>query len=465
MPADERQAAAAYAYAWWMTGDEDAASTALGAALATAEPAQADDAARRTALMSGVREALGDLRTMPPSSELALLHDGFDVPLEAAGRLAGVDPQATALALATGRLEALLETVRGDFRHTEHLGGLAVGDPEALAHAADCHSCRKALTLIERGRVELREVSPVSAPPGMIARMIAAAAPPAATDAQTTDASAADAAEPVRETPTPSLEELEEMLRHEAPTEGRSEAPAAVVAPPPASAPPKAPVAPAPPEAPEAPPEVEPDRHEPAPQEAPPAAPPGRVPTTPARRRAATVLAGAGIVTMIILGSAMLASREPDPAADVAVSEEPVVTGSDAPEPTQPTTRPDPERTADSFGPPVEDRKGFAVVAAGLLLSDSDELAPSGTTIGPQDQLRVAVDYTGASKGVELNAVWRVGDRVFERLQTVVSSRASRHVWGLPVPAEGWPPGRHRIVVTTEEGLAASIDFTIRESD
>lgn len=441
MRADERQAAAAYAYAWWMTGDEDAASTALGAALANPEPGEADESERLAMLMTGVRDALGALRTMPPSSELALLHDGFGVPLDAAARLSGVDADAAGLALATGRLEALLETVRDDFRHTEHLGGLALGDPQALAHAEGCHSCRKALTLIERGRIELREVSPVSAPPGMVARMVAAAAPP---DAAQTTVAAGDSTE----TPTPSVEELEEMLRVEAPAD------VAVAAPPGDAT-----------EAPQAPPEVEPPRVEPDEREHTlPATTPIPVPITPGGRRAAAVLAGAGVLTMVALGGVLLASREPATRPAVETSDEPVVRGTDASELAEPTARPDPERT-EPFGPPSQGREGFAVVGAGLLLSGETELAPSGAIIGPQDQLRVAVDYENATNGVELNAVWRVGDRVLERLHTVVSSRASRHVWGLPVPAGGWPVGRHRIVITSKEGLAASIDFTIREPD
>ena len=447
MRADERQAAAAYAYAWWMTGDEDAASTTLNAALATPDPDESDDSARLAVLMTGVREALGDVRTMPLSSELALLHDGFGVPLEAAARLAGVPADGAGLALAHGRLEALLETVRDDFRHTEHLGGLAVGDPAAVAHAADCHSCGKALTLIERGRVELRAVAPVSAPPGMLARMVGDAAPAAATPA------------PEQDVDAPSVEELEAMLRVQAPDDVDVAAPPAEAraAAPPVDTPAPATDAPDVLLVPDAPDEA------PVPDQTP---PPEQAPLTSGRKRVLAVLAGGGILTFAALVGVMLnMDNDGDVALNNEASEDPAVTRTEPTDPPEPTTRPEPEPTTDPFGPPTKNRKGFAVVAAGLLLSGEEELAPSGTTIGPQDPLRVAVDYANGAKGAELNAVWRAGGRVIERLHTMGASRASRHVWGLPVPPEGWPLGRHRIVVTTEEGLAGAIDFTVRESD
>src|SRR5688500_11582651 len=110
MRADERQAAVAYAYAWWMTGDDEFAATALRQALASPDPAEQGEHAQLVALMRGVRAALGDVRAMPPASELALLHDGFGVPLAPAAELALVPADEAGMHLASGRLEALLET-------------------------------------------------------------------------------------------------------------------------------------------------------------------------------------------------------------------------------------------------------------------------------------------------------------------------------------------------------------------
>lgn len=431
MRADERQAARAYAYAWWMTGDEDAAGTALGAGLATPEPDEPDerdDSARLVVLMQGVRAHLGDLRTMPPSSELALLHDGFDLPLAAAAELAGVAADEADFALAHGRLVALLETVREDFEHADRLGGLAVGNPEDVAHASQCRSCGRALVLIERGRTELREVSPVSAPPGMIAGMVADAAP-------------AEPAAPGEPGDVISVEDLEDMLRQEAPSETPAEAPVDE-APPVAAAPVEAPPV-----------EPRPTRPRPAP-ERPYRRPRERVPMSSARKTVAALLAGAGVLVTGVLLMVVLSSN---PSSDPPVANDPA--DEPAPQPSA-SADPSPSPGRSPFDPPARGG-GFEVTATGLLLPGGDELAPAGASLSPDDPIRIAVDYVNGSKGEELNAVWRVDDNVYERLRTVVSGRASRHVWGLPVPSDGWPTGRHRISVTTSEGLAGTIDFTI----
>lgn len=454
MRADERQAAVAYAYAWWMIGDDDAAAAVLREAISSPDPHEDSDEARLAALMTAVRTALGDNRPMPEASELALLHDGFDVPIRTAAQLARVPADRAPAQLAHGRLEALLETVREDFRHPERLGGLAIGADDDVEHTAECRSCSRALALIERGRVELREVSPVSAPPGLIASLVAEFSPAVEAPAEAPPA--------VVEPEVPA--DIEAEVEAEAPAEIEAEAPAGADAPVLVGAPAGVDLRPAGDEvavpglepAPVV--EAEPLEEAPRPVEQEPALAPEAEP--PARPRTAGVLAVAGVVTLSVLVVLFVASAGDDEQPAIDQTEE------------QPSAGGEPEGPGDGeaeseppFGPDGQEREGFAVVDAGLLLSGEDEMTPSGTRIGRQETLRIAVDYENGSKGVQLDALWRVDEEVYQRLQAVVSAKASRHVWGVPVPEDGWPVGNHRIVITANDSVAGAIDFTVRGSN
>src|SRR5688500_11744272 len=127
MQVDERQAAVAYTYAWWMSGEEDTAAAAVRSALRADTPADASPGQTQIALVRAVRDALGDTPWMFPACQVALLHDGRGLPLDEAADIAGVTPDDTTIALAQGRLEALLESVRDPFEHPQRLGGLATG--------------------------------------------------------------------------------------------------------------------------------------------------------------------------------------------------------------------------------------------------------------------------------------------------------------------------------------------------
>ena len=458
MRADERQASAAYTYAWWLTGDDDAAVAAIRAAFTRLEAADERGERPLTVLMQGVRAHLGDVRPMCAASELALLHDGLDVELGPAAELAGIPADDITVQLAHGRLEGLLETVREEFDHPERLGGLAVGNPPDIAHARQCPSCARARTLIERGRTELREVVAVSAPPGLLTSLVGGAPAPAA---------------PAR----PAV--VDRPTKPEAPDKAAaapSKAPSAEA--PPAEAPPaEAPPAEAEPDA-AAPPaeaEPEPDAAAPAAEElGPPSGeeliqrpallrpepPARRVPTTPARQRTAGILAGVGLLTLFALVTALFAMGD-NRTAPPPQEEQPAV-GDPAPErtPDGPGGRGD-ETEEPGFGPAGEDGGEFTIADAGLLRSGDDTLAPQGVEVDPTEPLRLAVDYRNAVEGVSVNAVWRVDGDPFLRLQAVLAASSSRHVWGLPVPPDGWPPGDHRVLITTEDGLAAAIDFTV----
>jgi hypothetical protein len=184
-----------------------------------------------------------------------------------------------------------------------------------------------------------------------------------------------------------------------------------------------------------------------------------QVPTTPGRRRTAGVLAGLGLLVLFALVTALFAMgdqrRAPQPQAEQpAVGEEPT-TGPDEGDPT--------ETEAPGFGPVGENGGGFTVTDAGLLRSGEEELAPQDVEVAADEPLRIAVDYRNAVEGVTVNAVWRVEGEPFLRMRAVLAGSTSRHVWGLPVPPDGWPAGTHRVLITTEEGLAAAVDFRVSD--
>lgn len=473
MRADERQTAAAYTYAWWLTGEDDVAVAAIRAAFDRLGSADERGERPLTVLMQGVREHLGDVRPMCPASELALLHDGLDVELGPAAELAAIPASDVTSQLAHGRLEGLLETVREDFDHPERLGGLAVGNPPDIAHARQCPSCARARTLVERGRNELREVVAVSAPAGLLAGLIAGAPQPEAPPAPVTEEPAA----PVTEEPAAPV--TDDPAAVAAPETGA----AADVAPPdveaPAEADTEAPTAEAPDteapaagaetdvadveveepaEADELPPTGEEFMQRPALLRPEPAK--RQVPTTPARKRTAGVLAGVGLLVLFALVTALFAMgsqrRTPAPQA-----EQPAMGDQDDQSTPQTDPGDDAETEPPSFGPDGGNNGGFSVAGAGLLRSGGDEFAAPGAEVDPNEPLRLAVDYRNAVEGVPVSAVWRVDGEPFLRLRAVLAGTSSRHVWGLPVPPEGWPPGAHRVLITTEDGLAAAIHFRV----
>ena len=471
MRADERQAAVAYTYAWWLTGDDDAAAAAVRAALRADDPAS-DGAEVVVALAGGVRRHLGEQRAMCPSSEMTLLHDGLGIDLPAAAALAGVSREDTPVGLAHGRLEALLETVHETFEHPERLGGLAVGDPPDMAHARQCPSCARARTLIERGRTELREVVSVSAPAGLLRDLVAeapavAAAPEAAPVEDAAPQAPQVEAAPVEAAPVEAAPVEAAPEAGPAEDEVAAEEVVADAAPGPADASGDTDVldeivpvevvdlgAPVDVDAPAVAVEIdEPDSE----LLAPPRPAQRRVAASPAQKRTAGALAAAGILTVSLL-VAVFVSADNQPETDVPTAQ----SGPPTTRP-EPTTQPSPRSEQPQQGPPGRAPRAFRVRSTGLLLAGEEEPTGTGAQIAPDELIRVAVDYEGATEGVELQAVWRVDEEVFDRLRAVVSSRASRHVWGVTPPPEGWPTGAHRIVLTAEDGVAGAIDFRVTD--
>lgn len=160
----DEDAAVAYTYAWWLTGDGPAALAAVRRAAATPAVSEAAAGRRLEVLLREVRAVAAPTPTMCPASEVALLHDVHGLALEQAAELVAVDAADARTELAHGRLEALVETVIDPFAHPERLGGLAVANPADVAHARQCDSCGQAREMLERGRAELRVLTAPPAP-------------------------------------------------------------------------------------------------------------------------------------------------------------------------------------------------------------------------------------------------------------------------------------------------------------
>ena len=157
--------AAAFAYAWWLTGDEARAEQAVRTVFAGSPSRSGEASADTPGLLRAVRAAAISSPTMCPASELTLLHDVHGLALGEAADLVTLDARDARTELAHGRLEALPETVEGDVAHPERLGGLAVGNPADVAHARQCTECGEVMSLLERGREELTELAQNAPPP------------------------------------------------------------------------------------------------------------------------------------------------------------------------------------------------------------------------------------------------------------------------------------------------------------
>lgn len=156
-----------FEYAWWLTGDPEAAAEAVRCAGEDPRVRNARGPVGVETLLSSVRAAAVRSATMCPASEVALLHDRLGVALDAAASLVGVDDREALTELAHGRLEALPDTPGFPLRHPERLGGLAVANPDDVAHARQCENCGAVRQLLARGRQEIRLLPVCPAPPGL----------------------------------------------------------------------------------------------------------------------------------------------------------------------------------------------------------------------------------------------------------------------------------------------------------
>jgi hypothetical protein len=414
MPASASDADLAFTYAWWLTGDPGAAESAVREAAAqVGDDGPADG--RRIALLEAVRAGAIRERTMCPASELAILHDAQGLDLPDAARLARIDPADARVELAHGRLEALLETVREPFAHPERLGGLAVGNPPDVAHSRQCDSCADVLRLLATGRDALRDIPPPPTPTELIA-LIGGEAPPSV-----------EPVEPLASEPV--------------------QPPHAEVAEPPTAEPPTAePAESAEPPAGEADadttqkvisfvddaleePYVEPE--------------PLPVPDEPARRR--LLLPAVIVLALALLAITLFANLRPGGGSDEVTDV--TIPSADAP-----------QEAPDAGAPAPE---GFAIDGVGMIRRGQFVPAGPGIVLTTTDRVRIAVRYSGATDGVVVAGRWNVEGKPFRELRVALSSRRSMHVFTAALPAGGWPPGLHHVVLTVGDTVVATVDFRV----
>lgn len=408
----------AYMYAWWLTGDEQAAGAAARAAVGSAAVLAAEGAARLPALLAAVRYTTGPTPTMCPASEVALLHDAHGLALDEVAGLAAVDRADVRTELAHGRLEALTETVIDPFVHPERLGGLAVGNPADVAHARQCNSCGQARDLLERGRTELRELAVVPVPEDFASRAPAArSTPPAPAGSPASAGSPRTRPSRARVAAVGALLAVAAvaivlMLLGRGDTAGDSSAggdPTAVgtVGPPgfPAHA--------------------------------------GEPETAPSPTPDATASPEPGAAG---LGAAGLGPAGPGAAGSGAA-------GSGA-------AGPGPAALPDAAAVPAPDPDVFAVESAGLV-GPGAEPQQSGADLAPGEPLRLAVRYRGAPQGIALTGRWTVDGAPFRELAVDLTVPATTHIFGAPTPPEGWPRGTHEVFLSAQGSVVAVVVFTV----
>lgn len=453
MTTDQREVAVAYTYAWWLSGDDDAAADAVRRASADPAVTGADDDERFTTLLRAVRALAAPAPTMCPASELALLHDPLGLNLELAAELCGVAPRDATVELAHGRMEALLETVREEFDHPERLGGLAVGNPADVAHARQCDSCGRVRMLLARGRDELEKLGTMRPPTALVD---AAAAAPSTPPAPPDEASAPPDDEPAPHDDVPLVDEMPATQDDDADS-GRGGG----VAPPPPDV-----VDPAddraddrgateveehaPDGVPE--PEVDEDEDEDEGEGEEPARRGSLLPLVVG----GLILAMAVVVLMLVFARTQVddgALPEPGGSPPTQQETEPGVVTATAEQPT-------PANGETQAQPPAEG--GFVVSGAGLLIGTASTPAQSGATIGATEPVVLAVDYRGGAEGVVLAGEWTVDGEPFRTFPAVtVGGADNRHIYDSVVPADGWPTGVHRVVLTGDAEIVGAVDWVV----
>ena len=498
-----RATAIAFTYAWWLTGDEDAAAAAVRAASSGLEGLEADDGFME-ALLREVRRHAAPAPTMCPSSELALLHDTSGLSLDAACRMVEIDEATGRAALAHGRLEALVENVRDPFEHPERLGGLAVGNPADVAHARQCESCGRAERLLIAGRRELSGIGLLSVPhdladavprapstttPRVVAptRPADPVTPPPLTDAADEgtppDAVAVAATVPDAAPDTDRAADLDAVADAD-----RETGPAATDA----RATADAPAGPDTLDAPAGPTAI--DERAPEGDAVPPddAGTPTRTVVTgipgglgddadEGTRRTVLVglLVATGVVLLLVVYSTWRGRTvEPDPGDEPTVEETasdpdigatsstaaPPASGSPSAVPTssapasaptgEVTSTPSPSATGvpPSAGP-------FTVTATRLSVAGAEVAA--GGSVPPDGVLTFELDYSGAAGGVAVLATWTVDDAPYDELLVVLTRPEGTHAFGGPPPSGGWPPGEHHVVLDVEGRVVGQVTFVV----
>ena len=527
----------AFTYAWWLTGDDEKAETAVRAAAGAA--GSASPRTRTEVALEAVRAHVGRDVAMGGAAEIALLHDVAGMRLPRAAAIAGVSGTDAPALLAKGRLEALATAPDVTVEHPDRLGGLAVGNRRDASHARQCASCRRVSELLNEGRDELIAIATVAPPAQLVAELAPAAIPGTPGDEPPAEQEPPEQGAPAHpDAPEPepvSVEEADpgQAVRPEGavaalPGEAHEPEPdrAAGVGPDDAAAtPPEASPVDQVPDTQATVPEPAPAQDEPSEPaeseavtdvERPPVGVDG--PALPGddalpddeddaaedrasggaqepdrgvgdhedrdreadddghldaddeeeeddedepRSRVGLLLVVLGVAILVVAALLWVFRAEPD--AGAPDPSEPAVAssvggGASEPDPAQGTAPTEAStRPSEATGAGGD---GFQISAAGVVLAGQDEPAPSGQTLSADDPISLAVEYRRARDGVRLEAEWTVGGELY-RAPTVTLTKSGRHTFVNPVPAGGWPPGEHHVILITDGGVVGSIDFRV----
>jgi hypothetical protein len=472
----------AYTYAWWLTGSEQAARAAVLAAVdglggAGASTVGGGQERRLELLLQLVRAAAIAEPTMCPASEIALLHDGIGLGLDAAAGLTAIDARDARTELAHGRLEALPAGVV-DIPEPERLGGLAVGNPADIAAARQNPALAALRERIMEGRDELVGVSQVEVPEDLLAQLTGTAPRDLVDDG---DDWFAEADLP-RSARTPVAGWIDDDGDDPpARDDGAADAGAAATAGGDGTAP-------AGPDA------VGPDA----------ADGDGRGAGTDARQlveddevqseidlttqihvdsrpTGAIAVARRTDVIWLVLGLAVLLGV----VALLLTSGDDVVPGApDAPPPTlvDPSADAPSDPSGDAPGAPDQDLPDAGPPAADPLVVDPDQIGPAfavtdagvavgiGADPGPEDPevsplepISFTVEYVGAEELSSLLVDWTVDDAPFATEAVDLTPLFPQAKFSRQVPDDGWPVGQHVLVMTYEPTgeVVAEVTFTV----
>lgn len=505
MIVEDGEAALAYTYAWWLTGDEQSARTAVLTAMDRPEVPGADAHLRTEILLRRVRAAAIQQTTMCPASELALLHDGMGLALDSAAGLAAIDSREARTELAHGRLEALGPGVEVEVVEPERLGGLAVGNPADVAAARQNPKLGRLRELILQGRDELVSVAKVEVPESfmaVVAQRRAAEQESRAADgglvSTGTVEGVAEVYGPVDEGPTDDgmaaghvgegTVEVDVSALLEPPTPGadapedgdepdRVEVPAAEADPVPAVEE-----------------DVPPDQdlHQDAEEvdlshqvgdAPPPLGRPGEGVTSWFWVVVGVVLIIGVVLVLSQLGGGDEGDIEEVPTLEVPVATDdpptaaPTADGPDPSEADEPTPGEDPAATAspspaassgeDLTGEdPAGEDPALAVQGTGVAVGIGADPVDGAPTADPFDPVSFEVTYSGAAEGDRLEAVWTVDGQPYGTEELVLLADATVSRFSRQTPLEGWPVGTHLLELTVpgSDEVLGTLSFVVVDS-
>ena len=489
MIVEDGEAALAYTYAWWLTGDEQSARTAVLTAMDRPEVPGADAHLRTEILLRRVRAAAIQQTTMCPASELALLHDGMGLALDSAAGLAAIDSREARTELAHGRLEALGPGVEVEVVEPERLGGLAVGNPADVAAARQNPKLGRLRELILQGRDELVSVAKVEVPESfmaVVAQRRAAEEESRAADgglvSTGTVEGVAEVYGPADEEPTDDLEAVGDVGG------GTVEVDVSALLEPPAAEPPTTDAVddPAPVVEEEGRPDA--DLHHDAEEvdlshqvgdAPPPLGRPGEGVTS-----WFWVVVGVVLIIGVVLVLSQLGGGDEGDIEEVPTLEVPVATdepptatptADDEPGPgeaDEPTPGEDPVATASpgeeasASETPTGEAPVLAVQGTGVAVGIGADPVDGAPTADPFDPVSFEVTYSGAAEGDRLEAVWTVDGQPYGTEELVLLADATVSRFSRQTPLEGWPVGTHLLELTVpgSDAVLGTLSFVVVDS-